>query len=466
MARDYDAERRRFIKALTAGGGAAMLAGCTGGGNGGDGGGNGDGGGSGDGGGNGDGGGSGDGGDGGDGGGDGGGMSPTEVSFVHISSFGGEAQQLGPTFNEQSENVTVEATGTPSESTTTRQYYVNQFVAQSSDFDVGMMDVIWPAEFVGNGWAAEVSDPEGHTDAMLSTPVEAATIDGTLYGMPIFTDANAFYYRSDKLEEYGHDVPQTYQEVVDVAQDVLDQDDEIENGYIWQGGANEGLTIMWLNWLWGMGGGVRGDDGNLVVNTEEGIAALQHAVDLIHEYGVTPESIPASGTDGNRQTFQQGNTLFMRNWPYAVSLFQDDTPVTDKFDVAQMPKAEGNPDANNSCLGGWSVFINEYSENKEAANQFASFMASKETQETMALEFSRLPVRSDLYTDEYFSQAPLLETFAEVLEQTSARPATPKYSTFSEIVYTECNKALVQSKTPEEALNTAQDQIDQNVNNA
>jgi multiple sugar transport system substrate-binding protein len=131
-----------------------------------------------------------------------------------------------------------------------------------------------------------------------------------------------------------------------------------------------------------------------------------------------------------------------------------------------MPKAEGHQDANNSCLGGWSIFINNYSENKEAANQFASFMSSQEVQETLALEFSRLPVRTDLYSDEYFSEAPLLETFAEVLEETSARPATPQYSTFSEIVYTECNKALVQSKSPEAALNTAQQQIDQEVNNA
>jgi multiple sugar transport system substrate-binding protein len=308
-----------------------------------------------------------------------------------------------------------------------------------------------------------VSDPEGHTDNMLSTPVEAATIDGTLYGMPMFTDANAFYYRSDKLEEYGHEVPTTYQEVIDVAQDVLERDDEITNGYIWQGGANEGLTIMWLNWLWGMGGSVR-QDGDLVVNTEEGVMALQHAVDLIHEHEVTPESIPASGTDGNRQTFQQGNTLFMRNWPYAVSLFQDDTPVTGNFDVAEMPKAEGNPDANNSCLGGWSIFINANSENVEAANQFASYMASLEAQETLALEQSRLPVRQELYADEYFEQAPLLETFANVLEQTQARPATAQYSTFSEIVYTQCNRALVQSASPQEALDTAQEEIDQEIN--
>jgi multiple sugar transport system substrate-binding protein len=157
----------------------------------------------------------------------------------------------------------------------------------------------------------------------------------------------------------------------------------------------------------------------------------------------------------------------MRNWPYAVSLMNaDDSPIQGKFDVAKMPKAEGNPDANNSCLGGWNIFINAYSDTTDAAQRFASYMATKEVQETLAVEYSYLPVREDLYTDEYFEKAPQLETFAEVLQQTSARPSTPKYSTFSEILYTECNKALVQNKSPQQALDDAQKQIDSEVNNA
>jgi multiple sugar transport system substrate-binding protein len=390
-----------------------------------------------------------------------------EMTYVYPGYFSNDAQSLVPMFEEQASGITVESQQTPSDASSTREYYVNQFVSGSSSFDVGNMDVIWPAEFAQNGWAAEVSDPEGHTENMLQTPIDSVTVDGTMYGMPIHTDANALYYRTDLLEEYGYDSPPTtYMELVNMAQDIMDQSDENLNGYIWQGGSNEGLTIMWLNWFWGMGGELR-QDGDLVVNSQEGIDALAHAVDLIHEYGVTPESIPASSTDQNRQTFQQGNTIFMRNWPYAVALMNEDgSPVKDKFDVAPMPKAEGNPDANNSCLGGWNLFINANSENKEAAQRFASYMSSMEAQETMALEHSRLPVRQELYAEEYYEQASQLETFAKIVDQTSARPATPQYSTFSEIVYTNCNAALVQEKTPEEALNDAQEEIDSEVNNA
>ena len=432
-----DKRRRRVLKAVAAGS-ATLLAGCT------------DGSGSGS-------------GSGSDGDGDG----SSAMTYVYPGYFSNDASDLVPMFEDQADGITLDSQQTPSDASSTREYYVNQFVSGSSSFDVGNMDVIWPAEFSGNGWAAEVSDPQGHTDNMLQTPIDSVTIDGTMYGMPIHTDANALYYRTDLLSEYGYDSPpETYMELVNIAQDIQQQSDEDLNGYIWQGGSNEGLTIMWLNWLWGMGGSIR-QDGNLVVNTQEGIDALQHAVDLIHEYNVTPESVPASSTDQNRQTFQQGDTIFMRNWPYAVSLMNEDgSNVQGNFDVAPMPKAEGNPDANNSCLGGWNLFINANSENAEAAQQFASYMASMEAQENMALEHSRLPVRQELYSDEYYEQAEQLETFSEIVDQTSARPATPQYSTFSEIVYTNCNAALVQEKTPEEALNDAQEEIDSEVNNA
>lgn len=429
-----DKRRRRFIKSI-AGGSTVLLAGCLGGG--------------------------------GSSGGGGGGSGSQQMTYVYPGYFSNDAKDLVPMFEEQAQGTSVETQQTSADASSTREYYVNQFVSGSSSFSVGNMDVIWPAEFAQNGWAAEVNDPEGHTQNMLQTPVDSVTVDGTMYGMPIHTDANALYYRKDLLKQAGYDSPpKTYMELVNMAKEIKSQSNKDLNGYIWQGGSNEGLTIMWFNWLWGMGGSVQ-RNGKLVVNSQKGIAALQHAVDLIHKHGITPESIPASETDQNRQTFQQGNTVFMRNWPYAVAIMNEDgSAVKDKFSVAPLPTAEGNPDANNSCLGGWNIFINAGAESKETAQNFASFMASTKAQETMALEHSRLPVREELYSDEYFQQAPQLETFASIVEQTSARPATAQYSTFSEIIYTNCNAALVQEKSPEQALNDAQQKIDSEINNA
>jgi multiple sugar transport system substrate-binding protein len=144
----------------------------------------------------------------------------------------------------------------------------------------------------------------------------------------------------------------------------------------------------------------------------------------------------------------------------------DSSPIQGKFDVAKMPKQEGHPDANNSCLGGWNIFINKYSSNMQAAQRFASYMASEKVQKRLALEHNYLPVRKDIYNEENFEENPLLETFYGALQQTSARPASTKYTTFSSIVFTEANKALIKDKSPQKALDDAQSKIDSKVNNA
>lgn len=383
--------------------------------------------------------------------------------YIFPSYFGTDAEDIVPMFEEEFD-VEVSQESSPGEATSTREYYVNQLIGQSGDFNIGNMDIIWPGEFAENGWAAEIEDPEGHTENMLDTPVEAVTIDDALYAMPLHTDANALYYRSDKLEEYGYDdPPETYMELVEIAQDIMDQDDEIDTGYIWQGGTNEGLTIMWFNWLWGMGGDVEQGD-EIIVNTEEGYAALQHAVDLIHEYEITPEGMAASDTDDNVQTYQQGSTLFMRNWPFAIAEMAD-SDIGGDYSVAELPTHEDHPDAENACLGGWSIFINPYAENADLAQEFATFVSSLEVQEHLAREHSRLPVREEIYEDEEireeFEEMVLLE---DVLDRTRARPPVENYPELSEIIFTQANEALTQDKTPEEALDDAQEQIDEEVN--
>jgi len=134
-----------------------------------------------------------------------------------------------------------------------------------------------------------------------------------------------------------------------------------------------------------------------------------------------------------------------------------------------MPKAEGHEDANNSCLGGWSLFINGFSENVAAAQALANHVGSPQAQEQLAAGRSRLPVREELYDDGYWADSDndkpaFLDRFAEILQQTSARPATAQYSQWSNIVYTQCNNALTQQKTPQEALDDAQAEIDSEIN--
>ena len=386
------------------------------------------------------------------------------LRYVYPGYFQPDVRAQVPLFEDET-GITVDDEQTPAHATGSRKAYAELLEADEAQFDVGHMDVIWPGTFATEGWARPLDDREGHTDAMFETQVEAVTADGDLLAMPLFTDVNVLYYREDKLAEYGYDEPPaTDRELVAMATDILERDDEIDHGFVWQGGQNEGLTIMWLNWLWGRGGAIRDGD-EFVVDTSEGVDALRHAVNLVHVHGVTPESVADSSTDENRATFEQGNTLFMRNWPYAVSRLNDGTPVAGDFDVTTLPTHESQPDADNACLGGWNLFVAPDTSAFAAAQELVNWLASADVQRRFAVDHSRLPARKDLYDDPAVREAfGVLDTFEEALESSRRRPATPAYPRLSEIIFTECNAALRQEKTPAQALSDAQATIDAEIN--
>lgn len=386
------------------------------------------------------------------------------LRYLYPAYFEVDAKAQIPLFEDET-GITIVDEQTPAHATGTRQVYADLFDSDNTPFDVGQMDVIWPAKFAAAGWSSPIVDRAGHTDEMLETQVDTMTVDGDLQAMPIHTDVNVLYYRQDKLEEYGYaSPPETDSELVAIAQDILERDEEIEHGFIWQGGENEGLTIMWLNWMWGRGGQLfDGDD--IVIDTQAGIDALRHAVNLIHVHDVSPAFVANSSTDENRRTFQTGNTLFMRNWPYAVSRFEDGTPVIGKFGVTTLPTHEDHTGVANACLGGWNLFVNPSTENKVAAQEFVEWMASEPVQRRLAIDHSRLPVRKDLYSDPAVrDEFPILDVFEDALERARSRPTIRAYPRFTEIIFTECNAALRQEKTPAAALSDAQVKIDDEIN--
>ncbi len=84
--------------------------------------------------------------------------------------------------------------------------YQRIFEARSPEFDVLMLDVIWPGAFaphlvdLGQRLGGEASE---HYQAL----VENNTVAGKLVGMPWFGDFGMLYCRADLLEKYGFGSP-------------------------------------------------------------------------------------------------------------------------------------------------------------------------------------------------------------------------------------------------------------------
>ena len=154
----------------------------------------------------------------------------------------------------------------------------------NSDIDIYRVDVIWAPQLASHFLdlseaAAEIVDDH------FPSIIESQTVDGKLVALPFFTDAPALYYRTDLLEKHGAEVPGTWQELTETAQMIMDAERAEGNdgiyGFVFQGAPYEGLTCDALEWVKSHGGGqIVEPDGEISINNENAVAALEMAAIL------------------------------------------------------------------------------------------------------------------------------------------------------------------------------------------
>ena len=332
-----------------------------------------------------------------------------------------------------SEATGAEANYVPGEQSATDRLaiYNQQLGAQSPDNDVYQIDVIWPGILAQH--ATNLNDSLSDLAALhFPAIVENNTVDGALVGMPWFTDAGLLYYRTDLLEKYGFEAgPETWAELEEMAQTIMEGERE-ENpdfqGFVWQGNAYEGLTCNGLEWQYSNGGGrIIEPDGTVSINNPEAAAAFDRAASWVN--GISPEGVTTYLEADSLNVFAPGNAAFLRNWPYAWSVTQDEaagSPLIGKVGVSPLPKGDGEDASNAATLGGWQMMVSKYSPNQEAAIEFVKFMCSPELQLAYAVERSHLPTIGSVYdAPEVAEASEFIPRLREVFEGGAvARPSS------------------------------------------
>lgn len=338
-------------------------------------------------------------------------------------------------FKEQSgHNVTI----VPMPSSTSDQFgqYRLWLAAGNADIDVYQTDVIWAPQLADQFLdlteaAADVVDQH------FPSVIESQTVNGKLVAVPAFTDAPALYYRTDLLEKYGKDVPKTWPELRETAQEIMDGERADGKGDMWgfvfQGNAYEGLTCNALEWVNSYGGGqIIEADGTISINNEQAVAALEEARSWIGT--ISPEGNLAYMEEESRGVWQLGNAVFMRNWPYAYALSNnDDSAVKGKFDVAPLPAGVGEGAKSSATLGGWNFAVSKYSANPDAAIDLALFLSSSESQKRRAIQQANLPTVQALYSDEeVLAASPFMAAWEEIFQNAVPRPSAPTQANYNE----------------------------------
>jgi multiple sugar transport system substrate-binding protein len=347
-----------------------------------------------------------------------------------------------------------------------QQYLNTVLTSRSGDIDIFLIDVVRPAQYRAAGWAEPLnqffeSDEAmlAHLEDFLPGPIEANLIDGTLYALPAFTDAQFLYYRADLLDKYGFEPPTTWEELKLQALTIQQQEgDPNLQGFNYQGANIEGTVCIFLEALWTAGGDWVDGDGNVTLQTPEARRALEWYADTMAS-GITIPNIAEVTTDLSRSQFQAGNVVFMLNWGYAWAHFQgsspDETAVAGLVGVAPLPSFEGFDSA--TCIGGWQWAINPFSENTDAAWRLLEFLASPDAQRVLAVEASNIPARHSLYADAaVLEAAPHFADFYDVIINARSRPVTPFYSDVSEAIRVPMNAFFAQQFTVDQTLEEMQ----------
>lgn len=326
--------------------------------------------------------------------------------------------------------------------------------------DIYGMDTPWTLEFGRAGWAVPLNDllPELEQN-FVTNGLDVFSYQGQRLGVPFWSSVSGTFYRTDLLEAAGFEPPQTYDELVQIAQAITAENPDL-SGFVWAGVKDEGLVMVWSEFLLGFGGQYFDDAGQCAMNSPQGVEALSFMVNLI-ESGVSPREVPAWKSEEARTRFAEGKAVFLRH-NHDIVVWLDDperSAVAGKWAVMPNPAQPGGQVA--GVTGGFAFAINPYSDTPEEARQVLEVIAGLPAQKGFAIAWGPVQYYKGVLEDPDVQAAnPNADTIVPLLNNAVPRPPSVRYTELSSILQDEIHAAITGIKPAEQALNEACQRID------
>ncbi|MFP4377965.1 MAG: extracellular solute-binding protein [Spirochaetales bacterium] len=351
-------------------------------------------------------------------------------------------------------DITVELNILPDTVTGMRDAIAVWMLAGDGTVDIYGMDSPWVTEFGQAGWAVDLSTevPE-LSESFVDTGVEIFSYDGDPLGVPFWGSISGLYYRTDLLEEYGFDVPATYDDLVEISEAILAEQPEL-TAFAWPGAQEEGLVMVFADFLYGFGGSY--DD----FDSPEAVEALTFMKNLI-DSGLSPQETTSWNGEEARRRFVDGQGIFLWHNSDLVTWLDDPerSGVAGNWDFTTTPAQADGQEA--GVTGGFAFAMNPNTDTPTATRNVMSVLASEEVQEGFALAWGPVQYYEGLYDrPEVLEANPNSDKLSPVLEHALSRPPSAQYTQLSSILQEEIHAALTDQKSPEQALSDATRRID------
>lgn len=155
-----------------------------------------------------------------------------------------------------------------------------------SPYDIVHLSNAQVGEWGGGGWLTPLNDlveqywDEYNLGDIPQVAWDGVTVDGQIYGVPIVSNTLHLIYRQDIFDEFGIEVPETYDDVIEACNTIgLDNTDydvpftiNLSAGWAWE--------IEFFQFLRAFGGDFLNEDLTPAFNGEEGVQAVELLLDV------------------------------------------------------------------------------------------------------------------------------------------------------------------------------------------
>jgi multiple sugar transport system substrate-binding protein len=381
---------------------------------------------------------------------------PVTVTVLMPAPFADATAEPVRQFNRDHPELAIEVVRGPLESEALSDLAVSSLLLGDTPYDLLLVDLTWTARFAAAGWLEPLEPHLGDDalDGMLPGAQLGTRFDGHLWRLPLQGDTGLLYWRTDLMERPPRDTA----ELERMARE-LQRQGKVPWGYLWQGRQYEGLSCVVSEVLqafgarwWESGPGPAG--GYPSLDQPEAVAAvgwLRHLIDA----GISPPAVAGFAENEALQQFAAGEAAFLRNWPYAYALIQqDDSAVRGHVGVVPLVGAPGQQGG--GTLGSWGLTLLRGSPHPREAATVIRWLCGEGMQRHLARQFGYAPTWASLYDDPALQHdLPLLAVQRQALESAVARPTTPLYAQLSDVVQRQVNGLLAGDGSPAAAATMA-----------
>jgi ABC-type glycerol-3-phosphate transport system substrate-binding protein len=298
----------------------------------------------------------------------------------------------------------------------------------------------------------------GFLDQFFDFLIPLGNVDGVQYGLPVDIACNALYVNLDLLEQAGlpSRAPESFEEFVEFSKKLTDPSRNLAAFGL--GGASEAGNYSRLNALfWACGARIFGDDDKTVlVDTPEGIAAMERIVSLHRDLRITTAS-----------PIELGYTDMLR-------LFMNEQVAMIQANIGTVaPVQTGNPDMDfmvfpliwddyGITLEGAQIIMMNTTRYPDEAWRFIQHLLSFESVRDWTVPLTYLPSRPDVVALDEIQQNPYLRAYYDdIMPNAKMIPRARQYGAAMDALFSQLSQALLGRITPEEAARAAAEQMRQ-----